>query len=249
MVYEDPFSPTNYNYCRDLNSDKVLSIIQTNNIKQKIFPVINEKKLYHFTNKGKEIISSGIFRFYWQMRNNNDKKDEVLSKYWFTEANIDSNGLLQWQTHGQQFISFSLAQITRTACFFSGEKESQDAYLMRDKFGEDIIEIDYFLFKKDVESFCSENKKILYINKVNYVSSVPKDFYPLPIIGKTETEVGLEISFIIDSLMLDGTCFNKIQEHKSEHELRFIFFDRYAINDPSTEYIEVPISKESMIFL
>jgi len=249
MIHEDPFSPINFSYCRELKSDKVLSVIQTNNIIQNIFPEINEKIFYHFTNKGKEIILSGVFRFYWQMRNNNDMKDEVLSKYWFTEVNKDSNGSLQWQTHGQHFISFSLAQITRTACFFSGKKESQDADLMREKFGKDIIEIDYFLFKKDVEYFCSKNNKILYINKVNYVSSTPKDFYPLPILGKTVGAVGLEISSIIDSLMKDGTCFNKTQEHKFEHELRFIFFDINAIHDPSTEYIEVPISKESMKLL
>jgi hypothetical protein len=249
MIYEDPFSPINFSYCRDLKSDKVLSVIQTNSIIQKIFPEINEKTLYHFTNKGKEIINSVVFKFYWQMRNNNNMKDEVLSKYWFTEANKNSDGLLQWQTHEQQFKSFPLAQITRTACFFTGEKESKDADLMKEKFGKDILEINYTLFKKDVESFCFKNNKKLYINKVNYVESIPKDFYPLPILGKTVGAVGLEVSSIIDSLMQDGTCFNKTQEHKFEHELRFIFFDKYAVLDPSTEYIEVPISKESMRLL
>jgi hypothetical protein len=51
------------------------------------------------------------------MKNDGGMPDEVLSKYWFTEANKNSSGL-HWQTYGQQWDTFSLAQITRTACFF-----------------------------------------------------------------------------------------------------------------------------------
>jgi hypothetical protein len=120
---------------------------------------------------------------------------------------------------------------------------------MRQNFGKDVIEVNYAAFKKDVGSYCLKNKKKLFINKANYVKSAPKDFYPLPILGKTIGDVGLEASAIIDGLMQDGTCFNKTHEHKFEHELRFIFFDEYATLDPSTEYIEVPISKESMWLL
>ena len=87
------------------------------------------------------------------------------------------------------------------------------------------------------------------LNKVNYVKSIPKAFYPLPILGKTVGDVGLEVTAIIKELMQDGTCFNKTYEHKFENELRFIFFDEYATLDQNTEYIEVPISKGSMILL
>jgi hypothetical protein len=245
----DPFCPTGFVYISDKNdNNKVISCVRLNKSIQKSPSGFNQKTLYHFTNKGKEIIDSGVFRFYWQMKNNNGVPDEVLSKYWFTEADEDSSGL-HWQTHGQQWNAFSLAQITRTACFFTGKKGSCDADLMRQKFGKDVIEVNYDVFKKDIESYCSKNKKKLFINKATYVNSSPKDFYPLPILGKTVGEVGLEVSAIIDGLMQDGTCFNKTQEHKFEHELRFIFFDEYATLDPSTEYIEVPVSKESLKLL
>jgi hypothetical protein len=247
ILKTDPFSPTAYVYCRDKN-DKVLSCVSLIKPIQKQFPVFNQKTIYHFTNKGKEIIDSGVFRFYWQMKNNGDMPDEVLSKYWFVEANEDSNGL-HWQTHGQQWKAFSLAQITRTACFFTGKKGSRDTDLMRQKFGKDIIEVNYAAFQKDIELYCAKKNKKLFINKANYVNATPKDFYPLPIKGKTIGEVGLEVSAIIDGLMQDGTCFNKTKKHKFEHELRFIFFDEYATLDPSTEYIEVPISQESMRLL
>ena len=109
--------------------------------------------------------------------------------------------------------------------------------------------MDFEAFRKDVETYCSKNNKILFINKVEYVKSIPKDFYPLPVLGKTVGDVGLEVSKIIYDLMKDGTCFNKTQEHKFEHELRFIFFDEYATLDQDTEYIEVPISKETISLL
>jgi hypothetical protein len=247
MIKDDPFNPTGFVYIRDKN-DKILSCVRSIKSIPKSFPVFNRKTLYHFTKNGKEIIDSGRFRFYWQMKNNGGMPDEVLSKYWFTEANGNSNGL-HWQTHGQQWDAFSLAQITRTACFFTGKKGSRDADSMRQKFGKDVIEVNYAAFKKDVESYCLKNKNKLFINKANYVKSTPKNFYPLPIMGKTVGEVGLEVSAILDGLMRDGTCFNKTQEHKFEHELRFIFFDEYATCDLSTEYIEVPISKKSMKLL
>jgi hypothetical protein len=246
-IKTDPFCPTAFVYRRDEN-DKVVSFTRLIKSNQKQFPVFKQKTVYHFTNKGKEIIDSGMFRFYWQMKNNGGMPDEVLSKYWFTEATEDSNGL-HWQTHGQQWNAFSLAQITRTACFFTGKKGSCDAKTMRQKFGKDIIEVNYAAFRKDIESYCLKNNKKLFINKANYVNSMPKDFYPLPIMGKTVGEVGLEVSAIIDGLMQDGTCFNKTKEHKFEHELRFIFFDEYATLDPDTEYIAVPVSKDSMRLL
>ena len=93
QINNDPFCPTNFVYCRDKH-DKVTSIISLEKAARKPFPVFNQKTLYHFTNKGKEIIASGVFRFYWQMRNNSSMADEVLSKYWFTEANKDSDGSL-----------------------------------------------------------------------------------------------------------------------------------------------------------
>jgi len=244
----DPFNPTNFAYIRDQN-DKVLSCIYLNNSIAKTFPVFNQKTVYHFTNSGKEIIDSGVFRFYWQMRNNGQMPDEVLSKYWFTEASKETDGSLQWNTHGSQWKSFSLAQVTRTACFFTGKKGSRDADLMKQNFGKNIIKINFEVLKKDVETYCRENNKILFINKVEYVKSMPKDFYPLPVLGKTVGDVGLEVTKIINDLMKDGTCFNKTQDHIFEHEIRFIFFDEYAILDQDTEYIEVPISKESMILL
>jgi hypothetical protein len=244
MQKTDPFCPTAFVYYRDKN-DKVVSCVRLIKSIPKQFPIFTQKTMYHFTNKGKEIIDSGVFRFYWQMKNNGGVPDEVLSKYWFTESNEDTN-VLHWQTHGQQWNAFSLAQITRTACFFTGKKGSRDADLMRENFGKDIIAVDYASFKNDIERYCSKNNKVLFINKVDYVSSLPKDFYPLPILGKTVRDVGLEISDTISGLMQDGTCFNKTQAHKFEHELRFIFFDEYAVLDPSTEFVEVPISKDSM---
>jgi hypothetical protein len=248
MNKNDPFNPTNYVYYRD-QGDNILTCTYLRNSIKKIFPLFDQKFIYHFTNNGSEIIDSGIFRFYWQMRNNNNSPDEVLSKYWFTEANMNTNGLLSWQTHGKQWNSFSLAQITRTACFFSGKIGSRDADIMKQYFGSSIIKVDYTKFKKDVEAYCIKHNKILFINKVEYVRSIPKKFYPLPVLGKTIGEVGLEVSSIIKSLMEDGTCFNKTYEHKFEHELRFIFYDEYATLDLNTEYIEVPISKESMVLL
>ena len=243
----DPFNPTNYIYCCN-ETGIVLGCTCLNESIKKASSVFNQNEIYHFTNNGKEIINSGVFRFYWQMRNNNIP-DEVLSKYWFTETNKNLDGSLYWQTHGNQWTSFSLAQITRTACFFTGKKGSRDADLMKQKFGKDIIKVNYTLFKEDVKKYCIMNNKILFVNKVTYVKSKPRDFYPLPVLGKTIKEVGLEISSIINNLMLDGTCFNKTQEHKFEHELRFIFFDEYAILDQNVEYIEIPISKKSMTLL
>jgi len=248
LCKSDPFNSTNFVYARD-KMDNVLSCVYIGKSVNKRFPVFNQKTVYHFTNKGKEIISSGVFRFYWQMRDDEHMSDEVLSKYWFTEANKNIDGSLSWQTYGIQWNAFSLAHITRTACFFSGKIGSRDADLMRQEFGKDIIKINYTKFKKDVEAFCMNNNKILYINKVDYVKSIPKIFYPLPVLGKTIGDVGLEVSAIINDLMKDGTCFNKTQEHKFEHELRFIFFDKYATLDQDIEYIEVPISKESMMLL
>jgi hypothetical protein len=244
----DPFSPTAFVYYRDKN-DQAVSITRLNKSIQNQPPAFNQKTVYHFTNKREEIIASGVFRFYWQMRNNGGPPDEVLSKYWFTEADEDSNGGLHWRTHGLRWNTISLAQITRTACFFSGKKGSRDADLMRQRFGRDIIEINYVSFRNDIENYCSKNNKKLFVNKVTYQNSTPKDCYPLPTIGETVGEVGLEVSAIIDGLMKDGTCFNKTKEHKFEHELRFIFFDEYATLDPSTEYIEVPISQNSMRLL
>ena len=245
---KDPFNPINFVYIRDQDGN-VLSCIHLKNNIGRISPEFSQKTVYHFTNNGKEIISSGKFRFYWQMRGNETIPDEVLSKYWFTEANENDEGHLCWQTNGAQWPAFSLAQITRAACFFSGKKGSSDADLMRQNFGKDIIKVNYAKFRKDVELFCKSNNKILFVNKVNYVKSLPKTFYPLPILGKTVGDVGLEVTAIINELMQDGTCFNKTYEHKFEHELRFIFFDEYATLDQNTEYIEVPISKGSMILL
>jgi hypothetical protein len=243
----DPFCPTEFTYVGD-NNGKIVSCIRLSKSIPKIFPEFYQQTIYHFTNSAKEILRSGVFRFCWQMRNNGNTPDEVLSKYWFVEANEDSNGL-HWQTHGNQWDTFSLAQITRTACFFTGKKGSRDADLMRKNFGRDIIVVDYSLFKKDIEQYCLNHNKKLFINKANYVKYEPKDFYPLPILGKTIGAVGLEVSEIIDGFMRDGTCFNKTKVHEFEHELRFIFFDEYATLDPSTEFIEVPISKETMWLL
>jgi hypothetical protein len=244
----DPFNPSNFAYTRDQNDD-VSCCIKLNYLANKEKSEFKQKTVYHFTNNGKEIIDSGVFRFYWQMRNNNSVPDEVLSKYWFTEANKGINGSLYWQTNGNQWNAFSLAQITRTACFFTGKIGSRDADLMKQNFGKDIIKVNYFEFMKDIKIYCADNNKILFANKVNYVKSIPKKIYPLPVLGKTVGEVGLEVSAIIEGLMLDETCFNKTYEHKFEHEFRFIFFDEYATLDQNTEYIEVPISKESMILL
>jgi hypothetical protein len=245
----DPFSPVNFVYTRD-EDDKALSCVDLNNaITKKPPPEFNQKTVYHFTNKGKEIIDSGIFRFYWQMRNNEQVPDEVLSKYCFTEANRNPDGSLVWQTHGTQWNSFSLAQVTRTVCFFTGKIGSHDADLMKEKFGKNVLKVNFTEFKKDVKTYCVNNNKILFVNKVKYVKSVPKNCYPLPVLGKTIGEVGLEVSAIIKNLMKDRTCFNKTQEHKFEHELRFIFFDEYATLDEDTEYIDVPISKDSMVLL
>jgi len=244
----DPFNPVNFVYTRDKN-DKVICCIQLKNSIIKTSPRFNQKIVYHFTNNGKEIIDSGVFRFYWQMRNNDKVPDEVLSKYWFTEANRNIDGSLYWQTHGSQWKSFSLAQITRTACFFTSKIGSRDADLMKQKFGKNVIKVNFPNFKKDVETYCENNNKILFIDKVNYVKSIPKGFYPLPVIGKTVGDVGLEISSIINELMKDGTCFNKTQVHNYEHELRLIFFDEYATHDLNKEYIEVPFSKDSMAIL
>ena len=247
MLKSDPFCPTGFTYIVDKNG-RIVSCIRLKKSISKNFHEVNQKTIYHFTNSAKEILGSGVFRFYWQMRNNGNTPDEVLSKYWFVEANEDLNGL-HWQTHGNQWNAFSLAQITRTACFFTGKKRSHDADLMKKYFGRDIIAVDYILFKKDIEQYCSNNNKKLFINKVNYIKHEPKDFYPLPILGKTIGDVGLEVSAIIDDFMLDGTCFNKTKAHEFEHELRFIFFDEYATLDPSTEFIEVPVSKETMRLL
>jgi len=248
MYNKDPFNPTNFVYFRNQN-DKVLCCTYLRSPIPKVSPVFNQKTVYHFTNNGKEIIDSGVFRFYWQMRNGEQTPDEVLSKYWFVEANKEIDGSLHWNTHGSQWKSFSLAQVTRTACFFIGKKGSKDADFMRQNFGKSIIKVNFDAFKNDVKTYCKENNKILFINKVKYVKSMPKDFYPLPIIGKTVGDVGLEVSNIIIDLMKDGTCFNKTEVHKFEHELRFIFFDEYATLDKSIEFIEVPISKNSMTLL
>ena len=157
-VHIDPFSPTNYIYHRDKN-DNILCCTYLKKIIEKEFPVFNDNIVYHFTRNSKEIIESGVFRFYWQMRNNDKIPDEVLSKFWFTEANLNLNGSLYWQTHGKLFNAFSLAQITRTACFFTGNLESCDADLMRKKFGNDIIKVNYYAFKNDVEKYCLKNNR------------------------------------------------------------------------------------------
>ena len=245
MMKVDPFCPTGFSYIVD--KENPVGITSFNKIIPKNLNPFNQKTIYHFTKNGKEIIESGIFRFYWQMRNSGS--DEVLSKYWFVETNKNANGSYSWDTHGPNWGTFNLAQITRTACFFTGKPTSRDAGKMRRHFGNDVLVVDYHALKRDVEVFCANNHKRLYIRKTKYVEATPKEIYPLPILGKTVGEIGLEASAIIDGLMQDGTCFNKIIKHKFEREVRFIFFDEYATLDENNEYIKVPISNGTMRLL
>lgn len=243
----DPFIPTSWIYYKDSKTNIVVGVarlrdgqVPSGHIPKITFP----KYVYHFTKSGKDIITSGKWRFFWQQR---DKKvpDEVLSKYWFCETDEKTG---RFQTHcnvefSGQFNSFSLAQITRTACFFGGKKGSNDADRMRHDFGTDVLQIDFTQFKTDVENWCKEHYKIVFTDKVTYQKKQPCDFYPLPIMGKSRGEVGKEVSSIIKNLINDGTAFNKTWEHRFEHEIRVVFFDEYATEDPDEEYIDVPFSK------
>jgi len=244
----DPFMPTSWIYTKDTRNNKVAGVVKLRDnqvppghIPTSVFP----KHVYHFTKNGQDIINSSKWRFYWQQRDNR-VPDEVLSKYWFCETDEKTG---RFQTHCEvefpgQFNAFSLAQITRTACFFCGKKGSGDADRMRHTFGTDVLQIDFPRFKDDVEKWCKDHGKTVFTDKVKYQKKQPCDFYPLPILGKSRSEVGQEVSGIIRSLISDGTAFNKTWEHRFEHEIRVIFFDEYATEDPPVEYIEVPFSKE-----
>jgi len=237
----DPFLPTNFVYI--FHEEKPIGVIQLGIRAYKTNSKSQYKTIYHFTNENPKNWNLGVFRF------NCLPKDEVLNKFWFVESTKDKENNYKWNSYGPNWEGFSLANITRTACFFTGKPGSRNADEMKKKFGENVLKVNYPSLKNDVELFCKKYNKILYIDKTKYVKYSPMDYYPLPIIGKTNEQVGLEVSSILEGLMQDGTCFNKTWGHRFEQELRFIFFDVFSINDLNNQYIEVPVSKGTLEFI